>query len=50
MDSDFDLSFSYGELSDIGGPLLSDTLDAYHLACYQALDAERGYCFVREKQ
>ena len=30
------------ELSDIrGGPLLSDTLDANHMACYQALDAER---------
>ena len=30
------------ELSDIkGGPLLSDTIDANHLACYQALDAER---------
>ncbi len=29
------------ELIDAGGPLLSDTLDANHMACYQALDAER---------
>jgi hypothetical protein len=37
------LKYLARELSDIGGPLLSDTIDAYHLACYQALDAERGY-------
>ena len=29
------------ELIDAGGPLLSDSLDANHMACYQALDAER---------
>jgi hypothetical protein len=29
------------ELSSIGGPLLSDALDANHMACYLALDAER---------
>ncbi len=37
------LKYLARELSDIGGPLLSDTIDADHLACYQALDAERGY-------
>ncbi len=36
------LTFLARELSAVGGPLLSDTVDAYHLACYQALDAERG--------
>ncbi len=31
------------ELSDSGGPLLSDTIDANHLACYLALEAEKNY-------
>jgi hypothetical protein len=45
------LKYLARELSDIGGPLLSDTIDAYHLACYQALDAERGYLsgFMRKE-
>jgi hypothetical protein len=30
------------ELSSIVGPLLSDTLDANHLACYLALEAEKN--------
>jgi hypothetical protein len=34
------LAYLARELSDIKeGPLLSDTVDAYHVACYQALDA-----------
>ena len=38
------LTYLARELSDVkGGPLLSDTIDAYHVACYQALDAERSY-------
>ena len=37
------LSYLARELSAIGGPLLSDTLDVNHMACYQALDAERSY-------
>ena len=36
------LKYLARELSDAGGPLLSDTIDAYHVACYQALDAERN--------
>jgi hypothetical protein len=31
------------ELSDSGGPLLSHTIDANHLACYLALEAEKNY-------
>jgi hypothetical protein len=30
------------ELSDSGGPLLSDAIDANHSACYLALEAERN--------
>jgi hypothetical protein len=44
------LTYLARELSDIGGPLLSDTLDAYHLTCYQALDAERGYLSERMRK
>ncbi len=44
------LEYLTKELSGIGGPLLSDTLDANHLACYQALDAERGYLFERTRR
>ena len=42
------LTYLARELSDVkGGPLLSDTIDAYHVACYQALDAERSYLAER---
>jgi hypothetical protein len=44
------LTYLARELSAIGGPLLSDTLDANHLACYQALDAERGYMSERSRK
>jgi hypothetical protein len=30
------------ELCSLGGPLLSDVLDANHMACYQALEAEKN--------
>ncbi len=35
------LKYLARELIDAGGPLLSDAIDANHVACYQALDAER---------
>ena len=45
------LAYLARELSDIkGGPLLSDTVDAYHVACYQALDAERSYLAERTRK
>ena len=31
------------ELCDSGGPLLSDTIDANHVACYLALETEKNY-------
>ena len=44
------LAYLARELSAIGGPLLSDTLDANHLACYQALDTKRSYLSVRSRK
>jgi hypothetical protein len=36
------MSYLARKLSSMGGPLLSDTLDANHLACYLALEAEKN--------
>jgi hypothetical protein len=44
------MSYLARELSAIGGPMLSDTLDANHLACYLALDAERGSLSERTRK
>ncbi len=37
------LTYLARELSSMDGPLLSDTLDANHLACYLALEAEKNH-------
>jgi hypothetical protein len=44
------MSYLARELSSIGDPLLSDTMDANHLACYLALDAERGSLSERTRK
>jgi hypothetical protein len=41
------LTYLARELSSMGGPLLSDTLDVNHLACYLALEAEKNHLAPR---
>ena len=41
------LTYLARELSSMGGPLLSDTLDANHLACYLALETEKNHLASR---
>ncbi len=41
------LTYLARELSSMGGPLLSDTLDANHLACYLALEAGKNHLAPR---
>ena len=41
------LTYLARELSSMGGPLLSDTLDANHLACYLALEAEKNHLALK---
>ncbi len=41
------LTYLARELSSMGGLLLSDTLDANHLACYLALEAEKNHLALK---